>query len=696
MSNEEHNRILVIDRPGVERMLICHYLEGHDLDIASADSFEDAFTAMRSTAYDLLVLDTFGEAQNGLEFIRKARRRFNRYQLPIILVTSTPTEELEADSFEAGANDFIAKPIQPQGFLGRIIYHLKLHLATVASQQELHCLREALVNANEGAWNWDFTSQSIIYSDHFIHQLDPDGRHKISNSPQEWLGRIHPEDRESVNSELQRHLRHESEYFTCQYRLISANNVTHWVLTKGCATFDEEGRAQRMAGTTTDVSTSLTFDNVTHLPDRHILCDWLTHIKAYHVRTKEQPFALLVIAIDNYESWQLRLDTTDLNNLLATVAQRIKLCLRATDLVARLGQFQFGCVVTHLHGISSVLKIANRLQSYMESPINLSSQDCQVSISIGISFSSSRYEYAEDMVNDGVRAANQAQEQETQKIRIADEELAALSQQRLLQEIALETALNQNRLVLSFTPVYNAATGKPHSLRVNLNELNGERYDKVGDYHQWSDTKVSHKTDSRLLMATLTETEQLSRFPHFENSFLSIPVQGLNLSDGDLFKFIENELPDIYHNQLDYICLEINEDALAQHRNQINYINRKLRLLGLNLGLAKCGLNSISPRMLEMLPIRYLKLSPNFTDASEHHTAMLRLAKTLAKELNIELIATGINTDALSRLALSKGIVLQQGNLFGEQLSLAKFPASINVSHSPIATSADNGPGHRE
>ena len=229
-------------------------------------------------------------------------------------------------------------------------------------------------------------------------------------------------------------------------------------------------------------------------------------------------------------------------------------------------------------------------------------------------------------------------------------------------------------------------------MRVNLNEINGERYDKVGDYHQWTNSEVTRQADIRFLLATINETEQLSQFPHFANSFFSIPVQGMHLSDGYLFKYIENELPDIYHSQLSYVCLEINEDALAQHSDQLNYINRKLRLLGMSLGIAKCGLNAISPRMLEVLPIRYLKLSPSFTDASERHAAMLRLAKTLASELDIELIATGINTEALSQVALSKGIVLQQGNLFSEQLSLAKLPASINVARPLTVAAADKGP----
>ena len=78
---------------------------------------------------DLVVLDIHMPDMGGLETLRHLRERYSAIQLPVIMATANDEDEDIIESFEAGANDFVSKPINFPVLFARMETHLKLKRA---------------------------------------------------------------------------------------------------------------------------------------------------------------------------------------------------------------------------------------------------------------------------------------------------------------------------------------------------------------------------------------------------------------------------------------------------------------------------------------------------------------------------------------------------------------------------------------
>lgn len=111
----------------------------------------------------------------------------------------------------------------------------------------------AVSGTNEAIWDWDIVSDRVYFSPHARDLLGVD----IDRIPRgrDWQGVIHPEDRGRFQTELIRHLRGESTYFSCEYRLVgNLDDRERWVRHRGLALRDTINRAWRMAGSVGDIS----------------------------------------------------------------------------------------------------------------------------------------------------------------------------------------------------------------------------------------------------------------------------------------------------------------------------------------------------------------------------------------------------------------------------------------------------------
>ncbi len=80
------------------------------------------------------------------------------------------------------------------------------------------------------------------------------GCEEIKGDPQEWFDRIHADDRGRVESDIQAHLEGKTVCLESEYRIVHRDGTYRWVLTRGLAVRDQNGKATRMAGSQTDIT----------------------------------------------------------------------------------------------------------------------------------------------------------------------------------------------------------------------------------------------------------------------------------------------------------------------------------------------------------------------------------------------------------------------------------------------------------
>lgn len=111
----------------------------------------------------------------------------------------------------------------------------------------------ALRGAADGMWEWNPLTKDLYLSPRLLAIFGYPESYVV-RSTDEWMLLVHPDDRQYYNAENIRHLRRETPYFQCEYRIRRADGDWAWGYSRGIAAFDADGVARRMAGSITDIS----------------------------------------------------------------------------------------------------------------------------------------------------------------------------------------------------------------------------------------------------------------------------------------------------------------------------------------------------------------------------------------------------------------------------------------------------------
>src|SRR6185436_2907018 len=96
-------------------------------------------------------------------------------------------------------------------------------------------------------------SEQVYWSPRWKDMLGFDEA-SIGSSPDEWIKRVHEDDRLRVTAALHSHLQSGSGYFDAEHRVLHCDGTYRWVLCRGAAVRNSEGRATRLAGSFTDIT----------------------------------------------------------------------------------------------------------------------------------------------------------------------------------------------------------------------------------------------------------------------------------------------------------------------------------------------------------------------------------------------------------------------------------------------------------
>ena len=112
-------RIVLAEDNDILRKSLSFFLESKGYTVDQFSDGKDALDAIETNSYDLILTDINMPSISGMEITQYVRQRLNS-DIPVIILTSSGVEQTELDSFDIGANEFIAKPVSPAVLLVRI------------------------------------------------------------------------------------------------------------------------------------------------------------------------------------------------------------------------------------------------------------------------------------------------------------------------------------------------------------------------------------------------------------------------------------------------------------------------------------------------------------------------------------------------------------------------------------------------
>ena len=124
-------------------------------------------------------------------------------------------------------------------------------LAQTREAEERYAL--AAQAANDGLWDWNLVTDEVYFSPRWGAMLGYE-EWEVGSDPGEWFDRVHPDDRAGVEARLKAHLDGQSGNFESEYRVVHKDGGYRWMLVRGIAVRDADGKAVRVAGSQADIN----------------------------------------------------------------------------------------------------------------------------------------------------------------------------------------------------------------------------------------------------------------------------------------------------------------------------------------------------------------------------------------------------------------------------------------------------------
>ena len=669
-------KVLVVDDEPFNRKVLGKLLGQLGYDFEEAASGTEAVEVVDEKDFDLLLLDIqMPPGISGLETLKILREKHDATSLPIVMVTAEDSSENVVGAFKLGANDYVTKPIDPEVTIARIETQIKLRQAQRALRDSEERYALAAQGANDGLWDWNLITNEIYYSPRWFELLD--AKPGELSTPESWFSRIHAEDRTRVETKLNRHLQAETPYFESELRVRHNSGEYRWMLCRGQAIRDKDGVAHRIAGSLTDINEGKVADAVTGLPNRVLFLDRVQRCVDQLKRKPDRLFAVMFTDLDNFKLVNDGLGHEAGDELLTAVAKRLETSVRSAEsVVARIGGDEFAILLEDINEPEDAFRIAERVLREFAVPFRLRQRDIYVTMSVGISLSSSDFNGTEDLVHKADTAMYQAKEQGKSCYRIFDPDMQERVSARLKMESDLRRAIERSELFLNFQPIVSIETGigqvvgfetlarwqHPESGLISPSEFVpiAEDTGQIIPIDYWAIKEACHQLKS-----------WQSKSPEFADIFVSLNVSRRQILHSDLVSDIR-EIIAVTEIKPEHLHLEITESTVMHDAQAGAEVLANLQKLGVRIAIDDFGTGYSSLACLHRLPLDTLKIDQSFVDnlsECRENRAIIRTIVRLAESLNLAVVAEGIETREQRDLLTVMGCQRGQGFLFSRPLT---------------------------
>jgi diguanylate cyclase (GGDEF)-like protein len=411
-------------------------------------------------------------------------------------------------------------------------------------------------------------------------------------------------------------------------------------------------------------------DAVTGLPNRTLFMNRLDHAIAMNAREHVYDFAVLFLDLDRFKLVNDSLGHIAGDDLLRAAADRLRSCVRPSDLVARIGGDEFTILIENIADASEATCIAERISAELSRPFTVSGEEVFTSASIGIAVSATGYRSADAVLRDADTAMYRAKERGKGRYEIFDRRMHVQAVERMLMEMDLRRAVEREEFRIVYQPIISIRSGELTGFEALL------RWDHPVRGTIAPNDFISIAEENGLIVpigvwVLKRVCAQLRRWQTMASAPLtaSINVSLRQTFDPTLIDELDRVLA-AAHVEGASIRLEITESAMVE-RSAADFFER-VRQLGIELCIDDFGTGYSSLAYLVNLPIDALKIDRSFVstlDSSSEHCELVKTIIALAHNLGIEVIAEGVETPTQLRLLASLGCEYAQGFLFAEPLS---------------------------
>jgi diguanylate cyclase (GGDEF)-like protein len=503
-------------------------------------------------------------------------------------------------------------------------------------------------------------------------QTNSEGGASHARAAGEWRERvtafIHSE-RDSDSFEIRRDGKLGPEYFMCTVgRLPAADDRPEQYLFTAIDRTSERAIEKNLRR-------ELLSDGLTALPNRTGFGEEIDDRLANSVWPDNAQFGIIAIDLSRFSRVNESLGPMAGDELLITVAKRLKSSLRQGDVLARIGGNDFAIFARLNNGLSDALHIVQRIKEALSSPIRLSDLQIRVDCAIGCALSINLDDDPDDIVRKAQAAVKIAKR--SGKVEIYRNGVLKEAQRRFSIESRLRDALAQGGLTLAYQPLIHLQTGEITGFEA-LARWDDEELGSVPPVEFIAVAEESGLITPLGRWAAYEAAQALSRWDAKFGQALPVGVN-VNLSP---IQMARDDVASMFEEALRYsgiagsrLTAELTESAIIADPDKARKLLFALKDLQMPIAMDDFGTGFSNLASLHSLPIDILKIDRSFVSnmlEDRDKTIIVRTILSLAESLNLKVTAEGIETQGLAHALQKMGCWQGQGYYFAKAMPEAE------------------------
>ncbi|TDM06598.1 MAG: hypothetical protein C4K60_18995 [Ideonella sp. MAG2] len=503
---------------------------------------------------------------------------------------------------------------------------------------------------------------------------------------------LHAADVDLFSRTLQDATARGDDAFSIELRCLTPAGDTPWV-TLHCSQFDDPGhsgtfRIYQLHDITSQREAESRLqhiayhDSLTDLANRNCFGAAL-NVAVERSRSDAQVrFAVMFLDLDRFKIVNDSLGHLAGNELLREVAQRLRHCVRPSDLVARLGGDEFAILLNAVSTIEMGTRLAQRVLEALMRPVSINGTELIPGASIGLTFSDLGYRTVDEVLRDADLAMYEAKAAGRGQVVVFDQSMHDRIADRLALEADLRKAIGAGQLSVVFQPIYDLDPYRLSGFEALARWEHPERgpispavfialAEESGHIEALTRWVIDHAVGQL--------AQWLRELPSMAHLDMHVNISSHDLTRPGLLEHVQQVL-ERHELPAHHLTLEITETMLMdQLEISLKYL-QGLRDAGIRFSIDDFGTGYSSLAYLSTLPLDSLKIDRSFVmemEAQPQNVEIVRAVMNLGRSLGKAVIAEGIERPEQLQTLRGLGVPRGQGYLLSKPLRAEQVSALL-------------------
>jgi diguanylate cyclase (GGDEF)-like protein len=668
---------LVADDDELMRVMLTQALEHTGMSVIAVSDGQSALNVGLNSPFAMALLDVEMPGINGYEVCRSLRTAPHARTVPIVMITGRDDATSVARAYEAGATDFIAKPVNWSLIAHRLQY-IQRNADVLRTLEQRESENQALIASIPD-------TIYIVAADGTVLRTWNDARLPAGGSQPQSLAAILPAEAAqlaavSVRATATDGRPRDDEYTGSDQRGEKRSyDLRYFRCSSGEVLVVQQDVTSRKASERRIVQLAY-FDALTGLPNRESFMEHVSSRLAEPAR-HAQGLAVICLSLNGFERVHETFGHTVADAVVRAAATQLTAVLAHLDLdpahtlLARLESSQFAIALATPRAAEAVRSLAQLVTESFRQPVRHDQHDFFVRPSMGVAVFAEHGRDAATLLKNANTALFQAQEAESERCVCYTDAMSTRAMEWVLLDAELRRAVAGDGLQLHYQPKFRLADGA----LVGVEALLRWHHPRMGQISPARFIPLAEETGLILEIGAWVARTAYAQLREWRRLGLQVPVainvSGMEFLHGDPAVVIAAaaSAAQLAPGSLE---IEVTESVLVTDFARIRSGLKALKAVGCRIALDDFGTGYSSLAYLQRLPLDRIKVDRSFVTNVHHNRAdgaIFDAVIALARSVNLSVLAEGVEKAVQLDWLKAHGCHEAQGYLLGKPMPAAEL-----------------------